>query len=167
MSDAVEKLIGIASEPGTRAFRSVSDRVLQSRGADTYSTPLIPGFDETKGSDVLMVPTEETYAQQVAQGIAPHYVYENPFNNDVGKARKARKTYRLLSKLAIMLDPEGSTRPYRTTPNPDDGVRSHEEEYDNSQGIKSIWEGLNDLGQGSDSPEPSATNNILGGHGGS
>jgi hypothetical protein len=167
MDDIVDRALSVAKQPGTDVWRRLSDKVLQDRGAATYYAPLIPGFEDTMASNILMVPSEETYQEQVARGETPHYVQHDPFREAKKDGLTARRTIRAVSKIAMAVSWEASRRPYAASnTNPTDGVYNPEEEFDNAAGVESAWRGLNDRGQASDTAEPPVSNSTLSGVGG-
>ena len=167
MDDLFDRAISVAKQPGTDVWRRLSDKVLQSRGPATYQTPLVPGFEETMATNLLMVPSEEKYYEQVSRGETPHYVQHDPFREAKRDGLHARRVINAVSKVAMAVSWEASRRPYITrSSNPPDGVYSAEAEADNEDGVASVWRGLDDRGQGSATAEPAMQNATLSGIGG-
>lgn len=59
--DLVEKALEAVQEPAFQQWRNISSRALQNRGSELYSTQLLPGFEGTEGSELLLLPDKDQY----------------------------------------------------------------------------------------------------------
>lgn len=146
----------------------ISNKILQAQGSAAYTQPLVPGFENTTTSALLPMPTPEEYAEQVASGEEPGYQSNNLQTlEQKTDLKRTRALLRAVTKLAMAVSWEPARRDYLpSNTNPSDGVYSPRRERDNSEGVDTVWRGLNDRGQGSSTETPSAVNSSLTGIGG-
>jgi hypothetical protein len=162
MKSASEDLLGdamaYAAAPSQNAWRKVSDKVLQSRGPATYTTPLVPGFEGSMADEVLMLPTESQYEDQVEAGETPRYVYNPEEMQRRGALARANRVVTQIAKMAAQLSWETedlSREGYGT---------SAERERAVSDGVDRAWQQNEADDPGSSMPEPSGKNRILTGN---
>ena len=164
MSDLWDKAIAAASQPASDTWRNVSNSVLRRRGAATYDTPLIPGYDELEADEVLLLPSKSDYEAQVAAGEAPGYRQENDALQRRGDVNRVRGLISQISKLAYdtQESPDGSWEPYLAADtNTFERDYSAERDRHIQQGIDIAWSGNESADRTSKTDEPSILNQSL------
>lgn len=159
--DPLDRALSYAATPAETAWRKISDRVLQSRGPETYSSPLVPGFDELKAEDFLMLPSKDQYEEQVAAGEVPRYVQENEALERKGNLAKAKRLATQLAKLSYDISWEFAKEPYLSDTSPEGRNYSNARERHKSTGVDIAWEGNEEQAPGSEMEEPSRLNPTL------
>lgn len=159
--DPLDRVLSYAATPAETAWRKISDRVLQARGPQTYTAPLVPGFDELEAEEFLMLPTRDQYEEQVAAGEVPRYVQESEALQRKGNLAKAKRLATQLAKLSYDISWEFAEEPYLSDTAPEDRDFSRKKERHVSTGVDIAWEGNREQAPGSEMEEPARINPIL------